>query len=48
MNSGAFETLKYEHPVTALQFDTRKVVAATGENGVDVSTIFHLIELSVH
>lgn len=31
-----FETLKYDYPVTALQFDTRKIVAATGENGLDV------------
>ena len=28
---GIFETLKYDHAVTALQFDTRKIVAATGE-----------------
>ncbi|KAJ4485503.1 WD40-repeat-containing domain protein [Lentinula aciculospora] len=33
---GVFETLKYDHPVTALQFDTRKVVTATGENGVKI------------
>ncbi|KIK70369.1 hypothetical protein GYMLUDRAFT_65603 [Collybiopsis luxurians FD-317 M1] len=33
---GVFETLKYDHPVTALQFDTRKVVAATGENGIKI------------
>ncbi|KAF9072680.1 WD40-repeat-containing domain protein [Rhodocollybia butyracea] len=33
---GVFETLKYDHPVTALQFDTRKVIAATGENGVKI------------
>lgn len=31
-----FETLQYDHGVTALQFDTRKIVAATGENGVKV------------
>ena len=31
-----FETLKYDHPVTALQFDTRKIVAAVGENGFKV------------
>jgi division protein 1 len=30
------ETIKYEHPVTALQFDSRKIVAAAGENGVKV------------
>ncbi|KAE9409374.1 WD40 repeat-like protein [Gymnopus androsaceus JB14] len=33
---GVFETLKYEHPVTALQFDSRKVVTATGENGIKI------------
>lgn len=33
----AVETLRYDYPVTALQFDTRKIVACTGENGVDVS-----------
>lgn len=33
---GIFETLEYDHAVTALQFDTRKIVAATGENGVKV------------
>jgi division protein 1 len=30
------ETHRYEFPVTALQFDSRKVVACTGENGVEV------------
>ena len=33
---GIFETLKYDHAVTALQFDTRKIAAATGQNGIDV------------
>lgn len=33
---GIFETLKYDHAVSALQFDTRKIVAATGENGVKI------------
>lgn len=33
-----FETLKYDHPVTSLQFDSRKIVAATGENGIKVSS----------
>lgn len=33
---GIFDTLKYDYPVTALQFDTRKIVAATGENGIDI------------
>lgn len=37
---GIFETLKYDHAVSALQFDTRKIVAATGENGVKVSLGF--------
>ncbi|KAF7319935.1 Trp-Asp repeats containing protein [Mycena kentingensis (nom. inval.)] len=31
-----FETLKYDHAVTSLQFDTRKIVAATGENGIKI------------
>jgi mitochondrial division protein 1 len=29
--------LKYDHGVTGLQFDTRKIVAATGETGIKVS-----------
>ncbi|CAK5264979.1 unnamed protein product [Mycena citricolor] len=33
---GTLETLKYDHAVTALQFDTRKIVAASGENGIKV------------
>ncbi|KAF7367367.1 Trp-Asp repeats containing protein [Mycena sanguinolenta] len=33
---GVFETLKYDHAVTGLQFDTRKIVAATGENGIKI------------
>ncbi|KAI0089996.1 WD40 repeat-like protein [Irpex rosettiformis] len=33
---GIFETLKYDHAVTALQFDTRKIVAAIGQNGIDI------------
>ncbi len=32
----ATDVMKYEYPVTALQFDTRKIVACTGENGIDV------------
>ncbi|KAH7930577.1 Trp-Asp repeat-containing protein [Leucogyrophana mollusca] len=35
-SGGTFETLKYDHAVTALQFDSRKVVAAAGENGVKI------------
>ena len=38
-SDGVFETLKYDHGLTALQFDTRKIVAATGENGVKVFSI---------
>jgi division protein 1 len=30
------DTLKYDFPVTAVQFDSRKIVACTGENGVEV------------
>ncbi|KAJ7480123.1 WD40-repeat-containing domain protein [Mycena galericulata] len=33
---GIFETLKYDHAVTGLQFDTRKIIAATGENGIKI------------
>lgn len=40
-SGGVFETLNYDHGVTALQFDTRKVVAATGENGVKVCCTDH-------
>ncbi|WVQ64748.1 mitochondrial division protein 1 [Kwoniella botswanensis] len=31
----ASEVHRYEYPVTALQFDSRKVVACTGENGLE-------------
>ncbi|KDN45098.1 WD40 repeat-like protein [Tilletiaria anomala UBC 951] len=30
------DTIKYDYPVTSLQFDSRKIVATTGENGVNV------------
>lgn len=30
------DTIRYDHPVTALQFDSRKILAATGENGVNI------------
>ena len=30
------ETIRYEYPVTALQFDTRKILAAAGSNTVDI------------
>jgi division protein 1 len=33
---GIFETIKYDHAVTALQFDSRKIISAAGENGVKV------------
>ncbi|KAF9569818.1 WD40 repeat-like protein [Agrocybe pediades] len=33
---GIFETIQFEHAVTALQFDSRKIIAATGENGVKI------------
>jgi len=33
---GIFETLKYDHAITSLQFDTRKIVAAAGDNGVKI------------
>jgi len=31
-----FETVKYDHGVTALQFDSRKIISAAGENGVKI------------
>lgn len=40
---GIFDTIKYDHAVTALQFDTRKIVAATGENGVKVRFLSALL-----
>ncbi|KAI0063225.1 WD40 repeat-like protein [Artomyces pyxidatus] len=33
---GMFETVKYDHAVTSLQFDSRKIVSAAGENGVKI------------
>ncbi|KAL4068419.1 WD40-repeat-containing domain protein [Scleroderma yunnanense] len=35
-SGGTFDTIHYDHAVTALQFDTRKVVAAAGENGIKI------------
>jgi len=32
------DTIKYDFPITALQFDNRKIVSAAGENGVKVCT----------
>ena len=33
---GIFETIQFDHAVTALQFDSRKIVAATGQNSIKV------------
>lgn len=33
---GVVETLHVDHSVTSLQFDTRKIVAAAGDNGAKV------------
>ncbi|KAH8111514.1 WD40 repeat-like protein [Phellopilus nigrolimitatus] len=33
---GIMETIKFDHGVTALQFDSRKIVATSGENGVKI------------
>lgn len=42
------DTLKYEFPVTALQFDSRKVIACTGENGVEVRRpLFQLVKMLI-
>ncbi|RXW18437.1 hypothetical protein EST38_g7407 [Candolleomyces aberdarensis] len=41
------ETMQFENPVTSLQFDTRKIVAATGENGVKVQLTLGAILLTV-
>jgi division protein 1 len=39
---GISETLRYDHPITSLQFDSRKVISCTGENGikVNINTLF--------
>ena len=47
------ETIKFDHAVTALQFDSRKVLAAAGENGVKVpyflqSFPFYCLSVSYH
>ncbi|KAL8293674.1 hypothetical protein RQP46_000375 [Phenoliferia psychrophenolica] len=35
LRTGAIsDTIRYDHPITGLQFDSRKIVAAAGENGV--------------
>ena len=31
-----FETIHFDHAITALQFDSRKIVGAVGENGIKV------------
>ncbi|KAK4703317.1 hypothetical protein P7C70_g2902, partial [Phenoliferia sp. Uapishka_3] len=37
LRTGAIsDTIRYDHPITGLQFDSRKIVAAAGENGVRV------------
>ena len=33
---GIVETLRFDNPVTSLQFDTRKIVTAAGDNGARV------------
>lgn len=33
---GIFETIHFDHAVTGLQFDSRKIVAAVGENALKV------------
>jgi division protein 1 len=38
---GIFDTIQFDHAVTGLQFDTRKIIAATGENGVKVGLAFN-------
>ncbi|KAJ3503759.1 hypothetical protein NMY22_g18136 [Coprinellus aureogranulatus] len=40
---GVIETLHVDHPVTSLQFDSRKIVVAAGDNGAKVCcTLAHL------
>ena len=34
---GIEETIRYDGPITALQFDSRKIVTAAGEHGASVS-----------
>lgn len=34
---GIADTIKYEYPVSSLQFDSRKIMATTGETGIKVS-----------
>jgi hypothetical protein len=45
---GIFETVKYDHAITSLQFDTRKVVSAAGENGVKVRYMILRSQQSVY
>lgn len=45
---GIFETIQYDHAVTGLQFDTRKIIAATGENGVKVWITYLQMTLGAH
>jgi division protein 1 len=44
---GIFETVKYDHGVTALQFDSRKVISAAGENGIKVRGMMYAIDSTV-
>ncbi len=37
------ETIQFEGVVTSIQFDSRKVVAAAGENAVRVSILFTIL-----
>ena len=40
---GIEETIRYDGPITALQFDSRKIVTAAGENGANVSLFLLLV-----
>lgn len=40
---GIEETIRYDGPITALQFDSRKIVTAAGENGANVSCFLSLV-----
>ena len=40
---GVIETMHLDYPVTSLQFDTRKIVAAAGDNGAKVRAYGRLV-----
>ena len=40
-----FETIHFDHAVTALQFDSRKIIAAAGENGVKVIPLIQYMHI---